>query len=305
MRSSLPDGFTLRDVTEADASVVAEVMNAYDAAFGTGEVVSEGDVRSSWADLGDRGSASLALDGQGAPAGYVEIFLRGEETGLDGYVHPERFDHGLGDAFVTLGERRASELGSASVVAGTLAADARATELFTDRGWRQERVFLRMSIDLRGDEARPRPPDGLVLRLFRAEDARGFHAAREEAFADHWNHHPESFEEYRRRTMEADDFDPMLWWVVEDGAEIAAILRCTAVRFGGGWVDSLGVRPRWRRRGLGELLLRTAFAEFARRGERRVALGVDAQNATGATQLYDRVGMQVAFHANVFRKELE
>jgi mycothiol synthase len=305
MRSSLPDGFTLRDVAEDDASAVAEVMNAYDAAFGTGEVVSERDVRSSWADLGDRGSASLALDGDGAPAGYVEIFPRGEETGLDAYVHPERFDHGLGAAFVSLGERRASELGSASVVAGTLAADARATELFKGRGWRQERVFLRMSMDLRGDEARPQPPAGLVIRQFRPEDARAFHAAREEAFADHWNHHPESFEQYRRRTMEGDDFDPTLWWVVEDGDEIAAIVRCTAVRFGGGWVDSLGVRPRWRRRGLGELLLRTAFAEFARRGERRVALGVDAQNATGATQLYDRVGMQVAFHANVFRKDLE
>jgi mycothiol synthase len=56
---------------------------------------------------------------------------------------------------------------------------------------------------------------------------------------------------------------------------------------------------------LGELLLRTAFAEFAQRGEQRVALGVDAQNATGATQLYDRVGMQIAFHANVFRKDVE
>jgi ribosomal protein S18 acetylase RimI-like enzyme len=304
MSSFLPEGFTLRDVTDADAPVVADVMNAYDAEFGTGEVMSERDVRSSWVDIGDRGTASLAVDADGAPAGYVEIFPRGEETGVDGYVHPAHFDCGLGAAFVSLGERRATDLGSTSVVAGTLAADRRATDLFTGRGWSHERVFLRMAIDLRGDERRPQPPPGLELRQFRSEDARAFHAAREEAFADHWNHRAEAFDEYRRRAIDTDDFDPTLWWIVEDGNEIAAILRCTAQRFGGGWVNSVGVRPRWRRRGLGEVLLRTAFAEFANRGERRVALGVDAQNATGATRLYDRVGMQVVFHANVFRKAL-
>ena len=304
MRSSLPDGFTLRKVTDADAPVVAGVMNAFDAAFATGEVVTERDVRSSWLDLGERGTASLAVDRDGLPAGYVETFPRGEETVLDGYVHPSRFGQGLGAAFASLGERRAGELGSPSVVTGALGADRRATELFTGRDWRHERVFLRMAIELRGDERYPEPPAGLQLRRFRPEDALPFHAAREEAFADHWNHRAESFDEYRRRTMESDEFDPTLWWVVEDGDEIAAILRCTAQRFEAGWIDSLGVRPRWRRRGLGELLLRTAFAEFAQRGERRVALGVDAENATGATRLYDRVGMHVAFQANVLRKQL-
>jgi hypothetical protein len=43
--------------------------------------------------------------------------------------------------------------------------------------------------------------------------------------------------------------------------------------------------------------------EFARRGEKRVGLGVDAESETGATRLYERVGMHVAFQANVFRKD--
>jgi mycothiol synthase len=304
MSSFLPEGFTLRDVTDADAPAVADVMNAYDAVFGTGEVVGERDVRSSWVDIGDTGTASLALDADGAAAGYVETFPRGDEMAVDGYVHPQRFGRGLGAAFVSLGERRAAELGSTAVVAGTLAADQRATDLFTGRGWKHERVFLRMAIELRGDERHAKPPDGLVLRQLRPEDARAFHAAKEEAFADHWNFRAETFDEFRRRAIETDEFDPTLWWVVEDGDEIAAVLRSTAQRFGCGWINSIGVRPRWRRRGLGELLLRAAFAEFADRGERRVALGVDAQNATGATHLYDRVGMHVVFHANVFRKEL-
>ena len=69
-----------------------------------------------------------------------------------------------------------------------------------------------------------------------------------------------------------------------------------------GWVGSLGVRDGWRRRGIGESLLLTSFAEFHRRGERKVALGVDVQNPTGATRLYERVGMRVFWEAVLYEK---
>ena len=60
-----------------------------------------------------------------------------------------------------------------------------------------------------------------------------------------------------------------------------------------GWIDSLGVRPPWRRRGLGQTLLRTAFSRLHARGLRKVGLGVDAGNETGALRLYERAGMRV------------
>ena len=53
------------------------------------------------------------------------------------------------------------------------------------------------------------------------------------------------------------------------------------------------MRKPWRRRGLGETLLRAAFRELYLRGRRRVGLGVDAENVTGALRLYERVGMHV------------
>jgi ribosomal protein S18 acetylase RimI-like enzyme len=64
------------------------------------------------------------------------------------------------------------------------------------------------------------------------------------------------------------------------------------------------VRKPWRRRGLGLALLQHAFTEFWRRGERTVALGVDAENPTGATRLYERAGMHVLFDAVVYEKPL-
>jgi ribosomal protein S18 acetylase RimI-like enzyme len=47
-----------------------------------------------------------------------------------------------------------------------------------------------------------------------------------------------------------------------------------------------------------------AFAEFYRRGVVKVGLGVDSQNLTGATRLYERAGMHVALQHNTYEKEL-
>ena len=48
-----------------------------------------------------------------------------------------------------------------------------------------------------------------------------------------------------------------------------------------------------RRWGLGLALLRHAFVEFYARSKKQVGLGVDAQNLTGATLLYEKAGMRV------------
>jgi ribosomal protein S18 acetylase RimI-like enzyme len=69
-------------------------------------------------------------------------------------------------------------------------------------------------------------------------------------------------------------------------------------------VNALGVRRPWRKHGLGLALLTHSFGEFFRRGEQIVGLGVDAENQTGATRLYQRAGMQVASEYVVYLKEL-
>ena len=71
-----------------------------------------------------------------------------------------------------------------------------------------------------------------------------------------------------------------------------------------GYVNILGVRRPWRRRGLGMALLQHAFAEFYRRGQQRAGLGVDAGSLTGATRLYERAGMHVARQFDTYEKML-
>ena len=71
-----------------------------------------------------------------------------------------------------------------------------------------------------------------------------------------------------------------------------------------GFVGAIGVLRPWRRLGLGRALLLHAFVELYRRGERRIGLGVDAENATGATRLYESVGMRVAWQADTYERTL-
>ena len=63
------------------------------------------------------------------------------------------------------------------------------------------------------------------------------------------------------------------------------------------------MRRQWRKRGIG-LALQHSFNEFYRRGKRKVGLGVDAQNLTGALRLYENAGMHVHIASDLYEKEL-
>ncbi len=92
--------------------------------------------------------------------------------------------------------------------------------------------------------------------------------------------------------MRSPSYDPTLWLLARDGGTPVGVLNASAGDDGGS-VDWLAVLPSHRGRGLGTALLRRAFAAFAALGLRRVTLNVDAENPTGATGVYERVGMRV------------
>jgi len=88
-----------------------------------------------------------------------------------------------------------------------------------------------------------------------------------------------------------------------DGDEIAGAV--VAYDFGDiGWIQGLGVRTPWRGRGVGLALLTRALAALREHGRRTVCLGVDAENETGATRLYERAGMHVTLRWTLYRRRL-
>ena len=162
-----------------------------------------------------------------------------------------------------------------------------------------------MVIELEQPPPAPEWPPGVVVTTFDPARAREFHAALEETFANEWDHLPESFEEWRERRLRGPTVP-----IRRSGSRSRTAPRsrpsllADAARYGMGWVGALGVREPWRRRGLGLALLRHAFAELTVAGSDVIGLGVDAENPTGATRLYERAGMHVAWSAALYEKRL-
>ena len=272
----------------------------------------EADLREEWQDYDlERDVFLLELDER--LAGYAAFERRGGGRMLvDGYVHPELTGRGVGAELLRLTEARArEELQSvppgerAYVQNAALTSDRAAPALYAAHGYEPARHFWRMVIDL-ARPPEPETPTGIELRPLRdPEERHVLYEILEEAFEDHWEHRRRSFEEWSKRVFDLPGYDPSLVWGAFDGEDLVAGNVCFWKRHGEwGWVGILGVRQPWRRRGIAEALLETAFAEFFRRGERRVALGVDAQSPTGATRLYEKAGMRVFWEAVVYEKEL-
>jgi mycothiol synthase len=179
-------------------------------------------------------------------------------------------------------------------------------EAYERLGLRPIRHSFRMAIELDREPEPPSWPAGISVHTFEAGEERAVYDAFREAWIDTWVPDEEPFEEWAHWTLEREGFDPTLWFLARDGDEIAGFSLClpSETRKDTCIVSLLGVRRPWRRRGLGEALLRHSFAEFWRRGFRRAQLGVDAESPTGATRLYERVGMRVVRRLDFYEKEL-
>jgi ribosomal protein S18 acetylase RimI-like enzyme len=146
---------------------------------------------------------------------------------------------------------------------------------------------LRMRIDLPAPAAEPAWPEGVTVRTLRAADAAGLHALLEHGYRHGGGSVAPLATWYPALTGDS-EFDPELVVLVEapDGVVAASICWTSA------FVKDLVVHEAWRRRGLGEALLRRAFRTFEERGADGVDLKVEADN-TAAIRLYQRVGMRV------------
>jgi mycothiol synthase len=302
MSSSLPEGFSVRPATVEDAAAINELVIAVDTVVQGWSDSTDAELVGWWRET-DLAGNSWVVEGDSLAA-YAVVVPHGETADVDGFVHPSQMGRGLGSWLLRRGEERARELGFSTVLTWCLAPDADARALFERFGYREVRRFYRMLVEHDAEPPAAEWPEGFRVGTFEPDDARAFHSALGEAFAEEWNFVSTPFEQWAANRIDVPDFDPTLWFIVREEDEIAAVLRGEPERGGAGWVGALGVRPQWRKRGLGLALLHHAFGEFYRRGQPRVGLGVDAQNPTGATRLYERAGMHVAYEAVAFEKEL-
>jgi mycothiol synthase len=149
----------------------------------------------------------------------------------------------------------------------------------------------------------PGPVDGIHIRpLQLPEDRMASMDALNGSFIDHYDFHPQTEERWAAR-LSRPTFRSDLSWVGEIEAEpgkLAGFCLCgifeeenEALGRKEGWIETLGTIRGWRGKGLGRSLLLHGLHSLRGIGLDTGALGVDAENPTGATDLYKSAGFHV------------
>jgi GNAT superfamily N-acetyltransferase len=228
----------------------------------------------------------------------VAILIRkGERARLDlaGEVTPE---------LLAWAEARAREAGVERMLSAIWDVGRANADLLESSGWSPIGVGLRMRIDVAGREFSPWFPEGISVRTFREGDEERVYRTHFETFQDVSEPTRLTFQEWSHSLLGPPFFHPDLWFLAEDGDELAGIALCDPHPSGVGHVGALGVRAPWRGRGLGLALLEHAFEAFAGRGYPAVILGAEAASPTGADRLYKRAGMHTTHQRPRYEKLL-
>ena len=231
------------------------------------------------------------------------------------------FGWGL-EAAERVGARRG--LSEQQVDSGAFAGDDRQHRWLERHGFTRTRTWWQMSRPVSADEAdlAAAVRDGVrIRRVGRGPDGgpdegdlRMVHDVLETSFADHFNAHEETFDEFVSRLGEDPGHRWDHWWLAElvddegdpvpAGALVGSVSEGAPDAPNGSYVEYLGVLKSARGRGVASSLLRTVIADAARRHRDRVGLEVDADSPTGADALYNAMGWRTVYiteswHRNV------
>ena len=295
---------SIRVPTDGDADAIAALINAHAMAV-RGEPNITGQIVREW--LAEPSiDVRIVYDGDD-PVCYGDMIVvpSGTRASLDIREHPAHpgVAYMLLDAF----EADAVIRGATESRAYSDPAETAYVALLQARGYQAIRSSFEMLVRLADAPGATPAPGGLEIRTRATGQERLMYDASTDSFRDHWSFEPRTYDEWARSHVESSSVDPLLQFLAWDGTDIAGVCLCAphqSAQPGFGWVDILGVRAPWRRRGLALALLTYAFQEFRARGFDRVGLGVDGESTTGALELYERAGMHVDKQQDTFERQL-
>ena len=322
----LPAGFTARGATLDDVEEAMKLFNHWsNAVIGRDDFNGPESIRHEWETPGVDPAQDIRL--VFAPnrdlAGYIEVWTNAVPPArpeLWARVDPDYQGMGIATWLMQWAEGRAlealprvpDELRFVTRV-GVYRQDEKARKLFENTGYQHTRSWYHMLIEMDTRVIEPQFPAGITVRTYNSgTDLEAVYQAHTDAFRDHFGFVEKPLEEGLRefkRHWEHDSIDPTLLFIAMDGSsgKIAGFNLCRPTSYYDserGWVSALGVLRPWRKHGIGLALLRHAFNEFYRRGKRKVGLGVEAQNLTGALRLYESAGMHVDQAYDTYEKEM-
>jgi mycothiol synthase len=237
---------------------------------------------------------------------------------VEGWVLPDWRRRGLGRTLLRWTEARAAEVARVDGRPPNRALDGwpdedqvGATALYESAGYGIVRYGFLMLRDLADPIPDAALPDGLEIRPVDKADHRRIWDADDEAFRDHWNR-AERVEADFERWFAIPELDTSLWRVAWDGGEVAGSVMTFIypeenedLGVKRGWLEHISVRRAWRRRGLASALIADSLRGLRAAGMTEAALGVDAENLSGALRVYEALGFRRGRTGVLYRKAFE
>jgi len=313
---------------EPDYPVITAIIKACKDADGMNHSTTLENVRNMYSHLVncDPYRDMLFAEVDGSTVGYARAWWQVDGDGnwlgsSVGYVQPEYRRRGIGRNLLDFVEMRLKEISTHMIETGQLFPSAprfydngisdkeTAKEaLLQNAGYRPVRyLFDMVRPDLENIPDLPLSP-GLEVRPVLPEHYHPIFDASNEAFRDHWGFIPEPEENFQRMLVDP-NFDPSLWRVAWDGDQIAGMVLSfinktenTEFNRKRGYTENICVRRPWRKQGLAKALIALSLKAIKERGMDHAALGVDSENTSGATHLYEKMGFKVDSRGTIYRK---
>ena len=339
----MPDGWSVGVPDEHDVRDLTGLLHRHE----TTAIGSSGaSVESVAADVSGKNEVACAhmmiRDAEGAARGWASVHDRAAGRVLGAVTIDPELDDTTADtvaaslyawteqAAIHIGRERG--LKQTQLDSGTFADDKRQQRWAQTAGLEHVRSWWQMSRPVEPTEADPGilpdPRDEVVVRQVRRGegglpvelDLRIVHDVLEASFADHFNSHRETFDEFvfRLRSDPGHRWDH--WWIAEIADEVAetssisdmlpagALVGTVSEGDGatpdGTYVSYLGVLQSSRGHGVAKALLHAVIADAAERGRNRVTLEVDIDSSTGADGLYLALGFEPKYTTQSWHKDL-
>lgn len=302
-----------RPYRPSDAPALTELLNLIDVAAGGDPAFLAEDVRSFLATIITEPERDTRLvfapDGTLVASGVVPTPPEGGyKLNIDGGVHPEWRNRGIGREMLGWQLARAREIRDERAPGATWEAHASsmlgnpsAFRLYDRFGLTPGRYWFDMVADLPTTAEPVAMPPGVALVAYAPQWGPLVYEAHMEAFRDHWGYQRRAWEEWAPLAVEAELFLPGLSVLAIDGDEIAGyVLSYRDPDPKRAYVGQVGVRRPWRRRGVAAALLTETLARAAATGYTSATLGVDADSPTGAGGVYERVGFKYSHRAATY-----
>ena len=264
----------------------------------------------------------LIAEIEGEIIGYNRVFWDKLDDGtrtytLFGFLLPKWRRRGIGRAMLHRAERCLRQIAADHADDGSKffrswAADTElgTVKLLEGEGYDPVRYSFSMVRDLREPIIDRPMPEGLDVRPVEKDHIWLIFEAMNEAFQDHWGYRPMTKKEFKQ-SMKYPQFQPEHWKIAWDGDQVAGMVQNfinvdenKEYKRKRGYTEEICVRRPWRKLGLARALLTQSLVYLKQLGMSEAALGVDADNPTGALRLYESVGFRCVKRYTEYRKPL-